>query len=98
MSDRMKELLTPLAVFIAGFAPAYYASPEAASWPRWVMAGLVALGAWITGYSQTNPRLQPTTPAQLLESVKKSDLPASAKAEVAPLLAAETVKPTKEPK
>lgn len=41
MSDRMKELLTPLAVFIAGFAPAYYASPDTASWPRWVMAGLI---------------------------------------------------------
>jgi len=95
MSDRMKELLTPLAVFIAGFAPAYYANPEAASWPRWVMAGLVALGAWITGYSQTNPRLQPTTSAQLLESVKKSDMPASVKAEVAAPLATEAAKPEK---
>lgn len=81
MSDRTKEALSIVAAFIAGFAPAYYATPDPSQWKwiGWIVAGLVSLGAWVSGYTQTNPRLQPRTPEALLDAVKKTDLPPAAK-------------------
>jgi hypothetical protein len=55
----------------------------------------VSLGAYVGGYSQTNPRNQPKTPEALLAAVKKSDIPVSVKAEIAAPLAAEAAKPEK---
>jgi hypothetical protein len=88
VSDRTKEILSIFAAFIAGFGPAYYVTPDPSNgkWIGWIVAGLMSLGTYIGGYSQTNPRLQPRTPEALLDAVKKTDLPPAAKETAAEVL------------
>lgn len=91
-NDYVKLVMSVLGVFLVGVTTLYSTTPNA-TWIALVMAGLSAVGPYLLGYWQVNPRNQPRTPVALLESVHASTISPEAKAAVTPVLVDEATKP-----
>jgi len=95
VNDYTKLVCSVLGTFLAGATTAYNIDHNTTILAI-VMAGLASVGPYLLGYYQVNPRNQPRTAEQLLESVHASDLPGDLKARLAPALASETIPPVEE--
>jgi hypothetical protein len=92
--DRLKLALSLAAFFSIGVGAAYQVDANA-PWLKLVIAGALSTAGYITGYVQTNPRLQPRTAEALLVAVKAADVAPEVKLAVAPVLAQEAIRPLK---